>query len=202
VNQNWITLFLRSFTVIFTPKKTSSNNMAQVQLYIATSLDGYIARPDGNLDWLESFPNPDLLDYGYMDFIKQIGTVIMGRKTYSWVIDGGQEWPYTEQDTYVVTRNQGLELKIPKGKAFSGDLSELIKSLRTTAEKDIWLVGGGELNTLFLNQDLIDKMIITVIPVIIGEGIPLFPNKPKESTWKLEHSEAFSTGVISLAYVR
>jgi dihydrofolate reductase len=176
--------------------------MAIIQLYIATSLDGFIARPDGQLDWLESFPNPDMLDYGYMNFISQIGTIIMGRKTYSWLIDGGHEWPYTEQDTYVVSRQQDLELKIPRGKVLSGDLADFVNELKASTNKDIWLVGGGELNTLFLNHDLIDKMIITVVPVIIGEGIPLFPNKPKESSWTLEKSEAYETGIIGLTYIR
>lgn len=176
--------------------------MSKVILYIAASLDGYIARPDGNLDWLVNLPNPGNTDHGYADFLSSIGTTIMGRKTYEVVLGFDMEWPYQGIQSYVVTSDKNLDIPTPDTEVLSGDLIAGVQSMKMESGKDIWLIGGGKLITFFLNHSLIDRMIISVIPVILGEGIPLFPDNPKGSIWKLEEAVTYSTGVVSLIYER
>lgn len=174
--------------------------MPKVILYIATSLDGYIARPDGNLDWLTSIAPPDNGDYGYSELLQRIGTTIMGRTTYEEVLGFGIDWPYSEYDSYVLTSDQNYFPKTERTFVLNKDLTNLIDRLKKESEKDIWLIGGGQVVTKFLDLDLIDEMIITVVPKIIGDGIRLFPNSTVESTWNLIKTESFNTGLVSLTY--
>lgn len=177
--------------------------MSKVVLYIAQSLDGFIARPDGQLDWLTSVPYPeDGGDYGYSALLSSIGTTIMGRKTYEEILNLQPDWSYPGLDSYIVSRNPNLAIQSPDTYLLKEDLKTFVTGLKQKAEKDIWLIGGGQLITEFINLDLLDKMIITIIPKIIGEGIPLFAPKPAESNWKLIECQAFDTGLVNLTYER
>lgn len=175
--------------------------MTKTVLYIATSLDGFIARPDGNLEWLTSIPKPQTGDdYGYTDLLNSIGTTIMGRKTYDEIIGFGVDWPYVGLDSFVVTTNKELKIQSPDTYTLTENLKDFVTDLKKKTEKDIWLIGGGQLVTTFINEGLLDKMIITLIPKIIGEGLPLFADKPKETNWKLTEAKSFDTGVVNLTY--
>ncbi|HBL35084.1 MAG TPA: riboflavin biosynthesis protein RibD [Porphyromonadaceae bacterium] len=173
--------------------------MKKIKLYIAASLDGYIARHDGDLDWLiKDYPITPDFNYGYNDFFESIDTIIMGGRTYREILYMDVVWPYKDKTTYVVTRNP----VIPKDNInfITENIIETIHELREENGKDIWLVGGGELITMLLNQDLVDEMIITYIPVIIGNGISLFPNNPKESKWNLQRNMGYENGVLHVVY--
>lgn len=175
--------------------------MTKTVLYIAISLDGFIARPDGSLDWLTSFPPSETGgDYGYSELLNSIGTTIMGRKTYDEIIGFGVDWPYPNLNSFVVTTNKDLKIQSPSTYTLTENLTDFVGDLKTKTEKDIWLIGGGQLITTFINEGLLDRMIITVIPKIIGEGLPLFAHKPKESNWKLIEAKSFDTGVVNLTY--
>ena len=174
--------------------------MIKTVLYIASSLDGFIARPDGNLDWLTSVPAPSSGDYGYSGFLKSIGTIVMGRKTYEEIIGFGIDWPYPGFDTYIASRNKDLKVQSPDTYILNKEIKDSISEIKKKTVKDIWLVGGGQLITEFINEGLLDKMIITIIPKIIGEGIPLFADKPNETIWKLIEVKSFDTGVVNLSY--
>jgi dihydrofolate reductase len=176
--------------------------MSKTVLYIATTLDGKIARNDGSLDWLSDFPNPKQIDYGYADFLSTIGTTIMGKKTYHEILGFGVEWPYQNIKSYVATRDKNFKTTTPDTFPLLSNIVDFITELKTKSEKDIWLIGGGQLITFFLDNDLLDKMVLTIIPTIIGEGISLFPDNPKETIWNLESVETFETGVVNLTYVR
>lgn len=176
--------------------------MSKIVLYIASSLDGYIARTDGSLDWLNNHPNPDNTDYGYGEFLQSISAIVMGRITYEEVIKFGIPWPYKGIPTYVTTSNEQLDITTPDTHRYSGDLSELSDSLKKMTNNDIWLVGGGKLVTHFLNLNLIDRIILTIMPVLLGEGILLFPGRSIESQWKLNACKAFGSGVVSVTYDR
>jgi dihydrofolate reductase len=176
--------------------------MSKVILYIAASLDGFIARPDGNLDWLTGLPNPDHLDHGYGDLLAQTSCIIMGHSTYQEILGFGIEWPYIGTETWVMTGNPDFKPATPDTFALSGDTETKFEAIRLRQPKNIWLVGGGRVVTWFLNHDLIDEMIIAIIPCLLGKGIRLFPEDPKESQWKLVKSESFSTGVVNLSYRR
>ncbi len=173
--------------------------MRKIKLYIATSLNGKIARKDGSVDWLESIPNPEKNDYGYSKFYESIDDVIMGNNTYKQLISWGIDFPYADKDNFVFTTNE--ELKNNKDVEFvSTNHIEFIKKLKKQKGKDIWLVGGGKINTLLLNNDLIDEINIFIMPIILPDGIELFEGFPKESQLKLTHSKSHETGVIEMIY--
>ncbi len=175
--------------------------MAEIKLYIAISLDGFIARENGDIDWLESLPNPNNLDYGYGEFISGIDTVLMGRSTYEKILSFGMDWPYQDCESYIFSRQANYQIKTEKTQAtnLSPESIDLIKS---RSQKDIWIVGGGEIISELLNMGEIDEIIICIIPVLIGTGIPLFPNNPKETQFDLVNTETFETGAVSLTYRR
>lgn len=175
--------------------------MTKTVLYIATSLDGFIARPNGSIDWLNAVPPPQTGDdYGYTELLNSIGTTIMGRKTYEEIIGFGLDWPYAGLESFVVTSNKNLNIQSPNTYTLTENLKEEVTHLKKKSKKDIWLIGGGQLVTTFINEGLLDKMILTLIPNILGEGLPLFPNHPTETNWKLRESKSYDTGVVMLTY--
>lgn len=174
--------------------------MRKIKLYIAASIDGFIARPDGDLDWLTGYPNPSKTDYGYKDFYSSIDTVIMGGRTYHDILSMDVAWPYKYKVTYVVTHNPAKISSKEDIRFITENIIETIITLKEKDGHDIWLVGGGQLISMLLNHDLIDEMIITTIPTILGRGISLFPNNPKESNWELVESKAYENGVTQIEY--
>lgn len=157
-------------------------------VYIAASIDGYIAREDGNIDWLMELPNPDNSDYGFSIFLERIDGIIMGRKTYETVL-GFNEWPYPKALPIFVLSNTLDELPgklTGKVEIVRGDLKRVIELLRDTGINNLYIDGGRTIQS-FLKEDLIDEMIITRIPILLGSGIPLF-NK-NYSELKFEHIE-------------
>lgn len=174
--------------------------MRKVVLYIATSLDNFIARQDGNIDWLHypeyEVPNED---YGYLDFIKTIDTTLMGNNTYKVMMGFNLPFPYPDKTNYVFTRSpdhQDNEFV----KFVSGNIAEFVSELKSRDGKDIWLIGGGQINTLLLKHDLIDKIILTLIPITIGQGIPLFEGNGKETKFTFKTSRSFDSGLVQLTY--
>ena len=170
--------------------------MRQVILYIAVSLDGYIAPSDGDVSWLDPY-NPE--DYGFTEFYRRIGVVIMGAATYEQNLTFG-EWPYGATKTYVIT---GRELEVAPGgniRFYSGDLARLVSQLTAADDRDIWLLGGGKLITSFLNAGLIDKFMLFMIPILLAEGIPLFSGIAGETAVRAETCERYPDGVVRLDY--
>lgn len=169
-------------------------------VYIATTLDGYIAGCDGNLDWLTEFPNPSGTDHGYNQLLDGVDTVVMGGRTYGAIVDMGVAWPYNQQKTYVVCRNA---MQPNKQVTFiTSDVVEKIAALKNEPGKNIWLVGGGELIGWLLGADLIDELQICYVPVILGAGIPLFPNIPKPSHWQFVLSTTYDSGIVKLDFAK
>lgn len=151
--------------------------MRKIKLFIASSLDGFIAREDGSIDWLPQSGNS-----GYEEFFKTIDTVIIGRKTYEQILAFGK-YPYEGKKSYVLTKN--TTIKKEGNVEFVFEAEKLVKELISSSGKDIWLVGGAELVSVFLNQDLIDEIILSIIPVVLGKGIPLFKNIRRETKLQL-----------------
>ena len=175
--------------------------MKKIILYIAASLDGRIAEPDGGLEWLTGFPNPEKTDYGYKDLLASVDTVIMGGKTYREILNMDVIWPYKEQTTYVITRGWTENAAAENIQFITENVIETISALRNEQGKDIWLVGGGELTAMLLAANLIDEMQICYFPVILGNGISLFPEQSKESKWTLAKSYAYSSGILKVDYL-
>lgn len=170
--------------------------MRKVILYIAISIDGYIARKNGDVDWLEGDGSAPQADNGYEAFYNQIDTIIMGNSTYK-QIKGWGEYPYKGTKGYVyTTQREGANEDV----TFTSQKPvELISQLKQEEGKDIWLVGGAEIIDAFIKDNLIDEYILTIAPVILGEGIPLFKNKNLETRLKLKEMRSFD-GFIQSHY--
>ncbi|MBZ0296041.1 MAG: dihydrofolate reductase family protein [Anaerolineae bacterium] len=173
--------------------------MSNVILYIAASFDGYIARKDGSIDWLTAFDSEDE-DYDYTELVERLGTVIMGGKTYRQVLTFGDDWPYADLTSYIVTRHVQPEDPERRIKFYDGDLTALVAQIRAESDKDIWLIGGAELNAAFVNLNLIDEYIVSVIPVMIGDGIPLFPPTTAQSRVELINMKRYPNSIVQLHY--
>lgn len=168
--------------------------MRKLKLDIATSLDNKITRPDGAIDWL---PDPSAgEDYGYQDFLATVDTLIMGYKTYEVCVSFG-EWPYADKKTLAFTRDK-FKPVIPQAELINQDPVLFMRELLPQDGKDIWLIGGGEIITLLHDAGLIDSYILAFIPLILGEGIPLFPEVQKQANLILEKSQVYPNGVIML----
>jgi dihydrofolate reductase len=161
----------------------------------------YIADTHGTVEWLENFPITEEMNYGYKEFIASVDTILMGGRSYREVLNMEAIRHYKNQQIYVVTR--GWTEKMTDNVDFITDnVIERIKQLRDGEGKNIWLFGGGELTAMLLAADLVDEMQICYIPVILGEGIPLFPKQPKESKWELIESKSYSSGALVVKYQR
>ncbi|MDH5365583.1 MAG: dihydrofolate reductase family protein [Cyclobacteriaceae bacterium] len=173
--------------------------MKKLKLYIAISLNGKIAKPDGSVDWLESIPNPEKDDYGYSEFYKSIDTTIQGYSTYDQIIQWGIDFPYADKKNYVLTRKQGLE-NTDDVEFITENHIETIQQLKEQEGKDIWLIGGGQVNTLLFNENLIDEIFVFVMPIVIPNGIDLFEGLPDENLLTLINTKTYDTGVVELKY--
>lgn len=174
--------------------------MGNVILYIAASLDGFIARRDDDISWLTAYNGPDE-DYGYAEFYAGVGAVILGARTYREALGFGA-WPYAGKTTYVVT-TRPLDARPDAAiQAFTGDMADLVAQIRRATDQDIWLVGGGRLLTAFSNQRLVDEIILTLVPLILGDGIPLFQGSVVEQSLQLTGSQVYANGLVQLRYRR
>ena len=144
--------------------------------------------------------NPDKTDNNYKDLLTSVDTVLIGGRAYRELLNMDVIWPYQEQMTYIVSRHDwGSDEKLH---FITDNIIETVSALRNEHGKDILLVGGGELTSMLLAVDLIDEMRIVYIPVILGSGIPLFLEQPKESTWELKKSKSYNLGVLMVEYYK
>jgi dihydrofolate reductase len=169
----------------------------KVSVYIATSLDGLIARPNGDIDWLAGGEEAE--DYGYADFISSVDHIVMGRNTYEKVLTFGG-WPY-EKKVFVLTSR---DLAIPgelAGKVEALNLlpADLLRRLTVHDAEHIYLDGGVTIQR-FLREGLVDEMTITTIPVLIGAGLPLFGTLDRDVKLELIASRSFKSGFVQNKY--
>ena len=167
--------------------------MRKVVLFIASSLDGYIARPSGDIDWL--FTDQD---YGYSEFFASVDTVLLGRKTYEQVLTFG-EYPYEGVKSYVFTKNPLFQAE-NNVELVTEDIKKFIDNLRQADGKNIWLVGGSQLTYDFMNHNLVDELILSIHPIVLGEGIPLFANPTNPHSLRLTKCQTYSSGLVQLSY--
>lgn len=146
--------------------------MGLVQCYIAASLDGYIADPDGGVEWLERFQGGDD-DYGYEEFFEQLGAIVVGASTYEQIPDLGG-WPYGDVPAWVFTHRDLPEWHGADVTFTSGAPASVVAHIKRAVEGNVWLVGGADLLAQFLAARLLDELILFVVPVLLGKGIPLF----------------------------
>jgi dihydrofolate reductase len=168
----------------------------KISIYIATSIDGYIARKDGSLDWLEYGHEGGDEDYGFKKFFNSVDALILGRNTYE-VVSGFEKWPYEGKRVIVLTRT--LKEVRQEAELFCGELSELLSKLHSENIKHVW-VDGGVTASNFLEAGLVDFLTISVIAMVLGSGIPLFSLMNKESKCRLLNTQSYPSGLVQLNY--
>jgi dihydrofolate reductase len=175
--------------------------MRKTALFIAMSLDGYIAKPNDDLGFLK-LVEKEGEDYGYAAFTGKIDTVIIGRRTYDYVLKeiGPSFYDNGKRDVYVITRTQ----RPPVGRTifYTGNLTDLIEKLRSEKGKNIYCDGGAEVINELLRHDLIDEYIISVVPILLGSGTRLFKDGRPEQLLEFIKAKTFDTGLTQLHYKR
>lgn len=172
----------------------------KISVFIATSLDGYIAKKNGDIDWLVKFNPPtgadEDKDCGFSKFFSGIDVLIMGRNTYE-VVSRFDAWPY--QGKRVVVLSSTLTSVCEQAELFTGDITHLVEKLHADGIKHIY-VDGGVTVSQFLNAGLVDQLIISLIPVVLGSGIPLFSEINNDKWCRLISSKPYSNGLMQLQY--
>jgi dihydrofolate reductase len=164
----------------------------KVVLFIAISLDGFIAGPNDEIDWLF-----DDGDYGYKAFYETVDTIVMGRRTYDMALKFG-EWPYRGKETLVFSRQQRENTEDVS--FVSGDVQTLGAVLKSRDGGTIWLVGGGDLNTQFFRAHFVDEIVISIHPIILGSGIPLLSQEVMRVPLELVKHHIFDNGLVQLHF--
>jgi dihydrofolate reductase len=173
-------------------------NGRRVIVHIATSADGYIARPDGDLEWLTSRPAPAGF-YGMNAFMQSIDTKLLGRKTYDMSLRLGAK--FEPKNRYIVFSRHAPPADAPSGVEFVSEaIGPFVSRLRAQPGKDIWLMGGGEIIASFLDELAIDEFVISVAPVFIGDGIPLIARRHRFVPLELLSVERFEDGLVQSRY--
>tara|TARA_B110000977_G_C11015029_1_gene469119 strand:- start:143 stop:682 length:540 start_codon:yes stop_codon:yes gene_type:complete len=171
-------------------------------VFIATSLDGYIADKNGEIDWLHSIPNPDHDDMGYIAFNKGIDALVMGRTTFETVLGFDIDWPYNKP-VFVLSNKLKEIPESYKDKAFliKGTLTEILDQIHKKGFNRLYVDGGTTIRN-FLKQDLIDEMVITRIPVLLGSGSSLFSELPNELKFELLATKTYLSQITQNHYKR
>jgi dihydrofolate reductase len=170
-------------------------------VYMAVSLDGYIATPEGGLDWLMEIPNPEGSDYGFAEFMNKIDALVMGRNTFEKVLTF-DEWVY-DKPVFVLSNNLSTVPDDVAGKAeiINGDLNSIVEQLNSRGYKDLYIDVGKTIQS-FLEADLIDHLIVTHVSILLGDGIPLFGKLTKFMKFRHERTDVLSKDLVKSYYVR
>jgi Dihydrofolate reductase len=172
-------------------------NQRKLILYIAMSLDGYIADRQEDLSFL-SIVEKEGEDYGYADFVKTTDTIIIGRKSYDKVLSMGFEYPHTDKKVYIITRTKRPD--VGNFQFYNGNLPELVNELKSQGGKHIYCDGGAEIANELLCNHLIDELIISIIPMLLGDGIRLFKDERPNRNLQLLSTKEFEKGLVQLHY--
>ncbi|UMY64978.1 MULTISPECIES: dihydrofolate reductase family protein [unclassified Flavobacterium] len=175
--------------------------MRNITLFIACSLDGYIAKPNDDLRFLKLVEKQGE-DYGYADFIESIDTILVGRRTYDYVCKeiGPSHYDNGKRDVYVITRTEREQTE--RTFFYTGNIAELAGQLKRGKGKNIYCDGGAELVNELLHHDLIDELTISVIPILLGQGTKLFKDGRPEKLLQFREVKAFDSGLVQLYYTR
>jgi dihydrofolate reductase len=170
-------------------------------VYIATSLDGFIATAEGGIEWLSQIPNPKQSDYGYAKFMRGIDAIVIGRKTYEKVLTF-ECWPY-DKPVFILSRTlrEVPESIADKAEIVSGDIEKIVTRLHQQDHRHLYIDGGQTIQS-FLAADAIDELIITHVPILLGKGIPLFGKLDKSLKFSHRKTEIFNNVLVQSQYKR
>lgn len=170
--------------------------VATIRFYVATSLDGFIATPDGGVDWLTPF---DDQDFGYAAFFENVGLLVMGRATYEQTLSFGP-WPYGHKRCHVLSRRPLYDIPSDGVSRWDRDVPDLVRHARAHDDGDTWVVGGAALFTLFLRHGAVDQIDLFVMPLWLGQGLRLWPEAPPRLMPSLSRTLKHPCGVVQLTY--
>ena len=171
-------------------------------VFVAKSLDGFIAGKKNELDWLEMVPNPKHNDLGFDDLMNEIDAIVMGKTTFETVLGFGGEWPYEKHLFVLSTSLKSIPEKLQeKVTLLKGSVQEILKSIHAKGFYNLYIDGGKTVQN-FLKEDVIDSLRITTIPVLLGEGIPLFDALPKLVEFTHVKTEVFLDQLVQSHYSR
>jgi dihydrofolate reductase len=171
-------------------------------VFIATSLDGFIADKNGGIDWLHSMPNPDNIDMGYAAFMNEIDALVMGRTTFETVLQFDMDWPY-KKPVFVLSTTLTQLPKSLDEKAFlvNGSVTDILQEINGKGYTRLYIDGGTTIRS-FLKEDRIDEIILTTIPILLGGGAPLFGDLPHQQKFELIETNTFLNHVVQRHYRR
>lgn len=171
-------------------------------VFIGTSLDGYIADREGGLEYLHSVPNPEKDDLGYLDFMARIDALLMGRGTYETVLGFGGNWPYSKP-VFVLSNSLSSLPEKPEGKVelISGAVRQVVEHINERGFKRLY-IDGGKLIQSFLQEDMIDEIILTQVPILLGGGVPLFGELADHLMFELVGSQVLLNAIVQSHYKR
>jgi dihydrofolate reductase len=181
----------------------------RTQYYCATSLDGFIAEADDTLEWLTGYdgayngPGAEPMKGSYDRFYEDVGAIVSGSVTYEWVLNHVEKWAYPNKPFWVLTTR---ELSVPRGddvdvRFAQGSVGELHPEVIDAAgERNVWIVGGGDVASQYADAGLLDEVIATVVPVVLGTGKPLFDRRLHGGPMRLARTRAFDSGMVELRY--
>ncbi len=186
--------------------------MSKTQYYCACSLDGYMAEPDDSIDWLVKYEGSfegdgvEPIAGAYERFYEGVGALVMGSTTYEFVLDAlteGTEWPYKGKPAWVLTSRdlpepEGEDVDVRIANARLGDLHG--EMMAAAGERNLWVVGGGNVASQFADEGLLDEVLVTVVPVVLGEGKPLFARRLPGGPMQLMGTSSFDNGMVGLRY--
>ena len=172
------------------------------KVFIATSLDGFILDQDGGIDWLHSVPNPEEDDMGYASFMETIDALVMGRNTFETVCSFNIDWPYAKP-VFVLSNSLTTIPSKLQNKVFlvNGKLTEVLESIHSKGHGNLYIDGGTTIQN-FLKEGLIDEMIITRIPILLGGGIPLFGDLQTPQNFNCVDSTIFLDSVVQNRFIK
>lgn len=174
---------------------------SKVTIHMVASLDGFIAKPDGDVSWMRSNDQYEqgieLTEEAITEFLQGIDCYVMGSKTYEQALELG--WPYGEVPVIVLT-SRNLKLEKDSVEFYSGDLKKLMNDILKPKYKNIWMVGGAELTKVFIRQKLADEIVFTMIPILLGKGLLFFDEIGIEQALHLKDVQAYKDGMVELTY--
>ena len=183
-----------------------ANTDSHVTIHMAASLDGFIARKDGSVDWLETsdeFVGGETMDQGFVEaFLKMIDCYVMGSRTYETALNfeaKGLGWSYGDKPTFVLTRRELPRIR-DTVEFYSGDLAQFVNGRLRPTFRSIWFVGGGVVSAECLRLGLTDEIRYSILPILIGDGIPFFEKLDKDIALHLAEVKAYKSGMVELRY--
>ncbi len=172
--------------------------MGKIIYYVACSLDGYLADEKGGVDWLTPYQEAGF-DYGYEAFYQKIGFIISGSKTFEQASNFPGGWAFPHATTYIFSSRQIDTLGREDLVLWNGGIRELSEQLKKKNE-DTWLIGGANLAGQFVNEGMLDEVILSIMPTMLGRGVPIFEGVTKAFNLRVNHQESFPNGVVQLVY--